>query len=180
MNRLLIVLSTVLLFFVTSALHAQEKSSDESQIEIGGGLAFAKSFSGDDFSGVSNFGLMGKARIRLKDELLLSPSIVYFFPNDAYEALSMFSINGDVHYAFELDGFTLYPLAGINFSMARYENEFIGSRSESQLGLNLGGGGMYHITEDLHAFGELKAVIVGDQVGGARGVLSFGVLVSIK
>lgn len=73
--------------------------------------------------------------------------------------LWMFDINGNYNFPVG-DGFTLYPLAGLNVTTVSWkvDNE---RDSDSELGVNIGGGASYDINDKLDAFLEVK-YILGD------------------
>jgi hypothetical protein len=86
-----------------------------------------------------DFGLGGYARIpvpSLAAGLSIVPSFVYYFPGDDLDA---WEINGDVSYAFQVSEDTPvlpFALAGLNILNVGAE----GFDSETEIGLNLGGG----------------------------------------
>jgi hypothetical protein len=129
----------------------------------------------DDF----DFGIGGFASIpvpSLDPNLSIVPSFVYFFPGDP---LGFFEINGDVMYQFEVSDETpVLPFAFAGLNVARYSVDIdgLGSGSNTEIGLNLGGGIKFR-AESLEPFAGAKFEIqdgsgfvifggVGFQVGG--------------
>jgi len=160
----------VILFFMTICLVLSH-----AQIELGGGLAFGTE--------IENLGIQARGRISLDENFKIVPNLTYFFTddNELFDT-NYFSIDGDVHYVFDLESVELYPLAGINIGIVRVEYDGPGSSnidsddSDTELGLNIGGGALYQINDQLTGFGELKFVISDfDQA-----VITAGVLVSLN
>ncbi len=144
----------------------------QAQLELGGGLAF-----GTD---IENLGITAKGRFDINEELKVSPSITYFFTDDAgYIKTNLFSIDGDVHYVFVLESVELYPLAGLSIGIVSVDFDTPGfdtDASDTEVGLNLGGGVRYGFTENIIGFGEIKIVVGGfDQV-----IITAGVLVPLN
>ncbi len=84
---------------------------------------------------------------------------------------NIWMIDLDGHYNFGAGGFTVYPLAGINFT--GFRREFNDSESSNtEIGLNLGGGASVEFADKIGAFAEIK-YILGD---ADQGVVSFGLL----
>ncbi len=95
----------------------------------------------DDF----DFGIGGFVGIpvpSLDENLSIIPSFVYFFPDP--DNLSVWEINGDVVYSFEVSDETPvlpFAFAGLNITRASVDlGGTFGSVSNSEVGLNLGGG----------------------------------------
>ena len=112
------------------------------QIDVGGGLSI---FSDN----VTNLALQGRAQFGITESIRVAPSFNFIFGD-----FSGTEINGDLHYLFNVtESVTVYPLAGLGLTSG-------GGRSN--LGLNLGGGANFGITETLKIFAELKTVLLID------------------
>lgn len=123
-------------------------------------------------SEVESAGIGVKFNYGLTDQIRLSPSFNYFLENDG---LSAWEVNADAHYLFNVaPGITVYPLAGLTFTHWKFDLadalgiEGIGSvlgdtsSSDSKLGINIGGGIDYKLTDQLSLGLELKYGIVND------------------
>lgn len=95
----------------------------------------------DDLEAIGVGGFLGIAIPQLAPGFAVVPNIAIFFPDDP---LSFFEINGDVMYTFpvsETSPVEPFAFAGLNW--ARSSIDFggtTGSVSDSDIGLNLGGG----------------------------------------
>lgn len=123
---------------------------------------------------------------QLQEEIDIAAGFTFFLP-DSYQSSgfggnyevksSMWMFDVDGHYIFDLDGFIVYPLAGLNFTTYKVKYEGIGFNdiSNTEFGLNIGGGAEYGFSDKLKAFGELKYIISSyDQA-----VINLGVLYTI-
>ncbi len=110
------------------------------QISIGGGLVL----------GASDLGLQGRLQKTINETIDGSASFTFFLVDGG----TVWSIDADAHYVLSnSDGLTLYPLAGLNFF-----HFSSGGFSDTDIGLNLGGGATYELQESLKLFAELKYV----------------------
>ena len=165
------------LFALTLLLASLFAAQDTfAQIKAGGGLVFG--------SEISQLGIDVRGEYHIDENWVVVPNVNFFFSDK--ETISVFevkttltTINFDGHYLFPMqdDRFDLYPLAGINISIVNVKNDFNDfDESETELGLNIGGGGQYEINDLLTAFAEIKYVIGDfDQL-----VIGGGILVTIK
>ncbi|MCB0620041.1 MAG: hypothetical protein KDC41_15295, partial [Saprospiraceae bacterium] len=69
------------------------------------------------------------------------------------------TLNVDGHYLFLNESFLVYALAGLNLAFVSVDLGAFGDASDSELGLNLGGGIQLPITDALGLLGEVKYVI---------------------
>jgi opacity protein-like surface antigen len=120
----------------------------------------------------------------------LSPSFTYFLPNvSKYSSLTggsskhvvscmMFDVNG--HYVLNsLDRFEIYALAGLDFTFLRnkmvseyLETTYKDASSESAIGLNIGAGTYFKLTDQFDIYGEAKYIVSKyDQFVFTAGVL---------
>ena len=152
---------------------------------LGGGIALSSGFPfhnmpfDENKSGVIALSLKGNFKI--KTPLHISPSLTVFYPHITQLQTSkttvttfMFDING--HYVFSyLEKFEPYGLAGLNVLFA-YKKEATGltvfKESDNPVGINLGVGTYFKLTEKLDLFGEVKYIFSKyDQFMANGGVL---------
>lgn len=130
---------------MTTMTQAQTKGDMEAGVQFAYGT-------GDSFS---NVGIGAKFRYTIVDNVRIEPSFTYFLKKDY---VSMWDVSANAHYLFGLnDRFTLYPLAGIGITGVK-----VGDASDSEFGVNLGGGVDYDLSQNLVLNGELKYKIGGD------------------
>ncbi|MDY5320754.1 MAG: outer membrane beta-barrel protein [Prevotella sp.] len=120
---------------------------------------------------VKNIGLGAKYQYNVTDAIRLEAVGDYYLKKDGF---SMFDINLNGHYLFPVsDKVTLYPLVGINYTSWKqddvfglgdngsddyyeYESADNPSMSGSSIGLNIGGGVQYKLTNHIRIGAELK------------------------
>lgn len=123
----------VLLFAMTCGAVLIAPSTVRAQVTVGPLAAFHD----DDIDfGVGAFASIPAAS--LSPGLSVAPSFVLYFPDGA----SFFEVNGDIVYEFDMPSETSalpFVMAGLNVARLSLDNVF-GSFSETELGLNLGGG----------------------------------------
>lgn len=150
LKKMVLVMSMAV---VTIFAYGQEKGD----IAVGGNIGVGL----DDFN---NFGLTAKFQWNITDELRLEPSTGYYFENDNVD---MWDMNINLHYLFKPTNLiNLYPLAGFTILHADY------GRSDTEFGVNLGGGIDFKLTNNFSIGAELKYQLVPDW---NRFVLSAGV-----
>ena len=121
---------------------------------------------GTDF--IKNLSVGVKFNYNFTDQFQLSPSFNYYLPKDGF---SVFVFDADLHYLFDVASkLVVYPLAGVNFSS--WNNVFSfsdddypddgGSSSDKHIGLNLGGGFGYELSDNLIFGLELKYWIISN------------------
>ncbi|MDX1586770.1 MAG: outer membrane beta-barrel protein [Balneolaceae bacterium] len=127
--------------------------------KLGGGLLYGTE--------VESVGLQVNGVYRFNEEWAGEADLGIYFPGDDTGLDSFWEINANAQYLFYLEEeFHLYGLGGLNVSTA----ENILGNTNSELGINLGAGGEYHL-ENLSIFGELKYIIGDfDQLGLGAGV----------
>lgn len=152
-----------LLFLSTPHANAQETND----IKLGVGLIYGNQ--------IENLGIRADGYYRISDEFRAGAALGYFFPDDVGTAkINYFEIDFNGNYIFNEDNdLMFYGLAGLNLLIQTVNFDAGGSDSQSELGLNLGGGLEYQL--DFGAiFGELKFAGLGgdaDQLvlgGGLR------------
>lgn len=115
------------------------------------------------------FGFVGRYNIdrHFRPELTLN-----FYPENN-NGLSSWDFDVNLHYLCPITSrFKLYPMGGLGIISYRHEPDHHSS-TDTQLGLNLGGGMEYHITGSLHFNAELVYQIVDDY---SRPVLNLGLV----
>ncbi|HEY9125260.1 MAG TPA: outer membrane beta-barrel protein [Bacteroidales bacterium] len=129
---------------------------------MGAGLALgskaAISDEGDDKMG---FGININALAQIVEKIDAEVSLSYYFPSEPVDGikfqLTTISLNG--HYNFIAEkNMTVYGLAGLNYSIGKVEMERFGtsiSDDESEIGLNLGAGGAFGITDNIDLTGQV-------------------------
>lgn len=133
---------------------------------------------------MQNIGLGLKYQYNITDAIRLEGVGNYYLKTDG---LSMWDINVNGHYLFNVtDKLTLYPLVGINYThwkqddfLSSYSDDemddyegFSSSYSDSSVGLNLGGGIQYHVTDRIKIGAEIKFQTIS---GGNTAVLGLGI-----
>ncbi|HEX5171566.1 MAG TPA: outer membrane beta-barrel protein [Cyclobacteriaceae bacterium] len=146
-------------------------ASAQTQTRVGGLLGF-----GTD-SDYGNVGIGGIAEFLLNEKMAISPSLVFFFPKDESGVkFSLWELNANFNYYFlDESSVSLYGLAGLIFQGAKVKYEYLGdsySDSDTNVGLNLGIGSNFHVSNDkILPFAELKYVITdADQLEIFAGV----------
>jgi len=174
--------TTLLLLLITSLTSAQ--------IKIGGKLSYGTE--------IESLGIGAKAIYELDENFSLSGELNYFFGSNTNSTInvqgfdigeqevetSLTTLNTDLHYNLSnLNDLSLYAIGGLNFSFysteLSSENNFPGvggqssfDNSETFIGLNLGIGGSYPITDNLNAISELKYIINDlDQIVFSAGIV---------
>ena len=110
-------------------------------------------------------------RYNILDKVRLAPSAMYTFKSDYSHA---FYVNADAHYLTRItDKATLYPLAGVGFSVRKWDpfvidelEHFLGnddSGTRTRVGLNLGFGGEMRITKDIILGAEFRYYLTSDR-----------------
>lgn len=129
------------------------------QTRVGGLLGFG--------SEIESLAIGGLAEFMIKDNMGISPQLVFFFgkDEDGYKQ-SLWEINGNFNYYFMQEEVDLYGLAGLNLANWKVKVDDFGfgigeySTTGTELGLNLGLGANFHVSNDkILPFGELKYVI---------------------
>ena len=125
----------------------------------------------------SNIGLGVKYQNNITDAIRLEAVGDYYLKTDGF---SMFDVNVNGHYLFPLsDKVTVYPLVGINYTSWKQES-FISYGEEhggldikdSSIGLNIGGGIQYKLTDKIRIGAELKYQTIS---GASTAVIGAGV-----
>ncbi|MCC5932157.1 MAG: outer membrane beta-barrel protein [Cyclobacteriaceae bacterium] len=154
-----------LLFSATSLFIASDLKA---QTGLGGGFSYGNR--------IERLGLDLRADFKLNDRWALSPKAHLFFPQSTGNITERWtSFNLDVHYLLNLENIMfLYPIAGINVTAWSRENRRLNSQiNGSEIGINLGLGGLFKIAGNIDGFMEVKYTAI-QRVEQA--VVSFGIL----
>jgi len=135
-------------------------------------LGFAKSQSIGLMLGygskIEQIGIGANAEFGLTEKLKIAPSFLYYFTEDHdFVKTNLWELNGNVNYYFIDDNdLGVYGLGGLNYTHISVKSDYgagfgYGSYSASsgKIGVNLGAGLNYNISERLSPYAELKFVI---------------------
>jgi hypothetical protein len=154
----------IVLGLAAAALLAAIPRGVDAQVQIGPTLAFH-----DDF----DFGIGATVSAQapgLGEGIGFMADFIVFFPDtDGYD---YFEINGNVTYSFPLAESTVLPFAlgGLNIARASYDAGTLGDGSNTEIGLNLGGGIVFDA-------GSFRPAIGGRfEVNGGEGFVLFATL----
>ena len=135
-----------------------------------------------DGEGAPNFGIGAKFQYNVTDPIRLDGSFTFYFPKK-YDFLggsitnSMWNIDLNGHWLFPLsDQLNLYPLAGLAIAGIKVKGKGDGgsaSISDTFVGINLGGGVDYKLSDTLFLNGELKLQTMD---GGSDLFISAGIV----
>jgi hypothetical protein len=105
----------------------------------------------------NSIGIEAKANFGVTDQISISPSFDYFLVDSAYDG-TMFMICADGHYNFEVgEGFVAYPLIGLNYLSISGNGYSWGTG----VGLNIGGGATYGLSDSMKLYAEAKYMRTG-------------------
>lgn len=124
-------------------------------------------------SEIKSVAIGAKFNYGITDQIRVSPSFNYFLEKDG---LSAWEVNADVHYLFNVaPKVSVYPLAGLTFTGWTFDwggmfedlegfeiEEESTSNTETKLGVNLGGGIGYRVTNNIGIGLELKYSVISD------------------
>lgn len=149
-----LVVAVACLCLTPNALQAQEKTA-------GLGLAYGTE--------IESLGIQLNGQYFLTENWAITPSFVYFLPKEAYQDYKMkwFEINLNGSYYFNLESQSVRPYAtgGINITMVSVpvpNFDFFSGTGEienetySEVGLSIGGGADFMVSDNLIPFGELR------------------------
>ncbi|MEQ6166711.1 MULTISPECIES: porin family protein [unclassified Ekhidna] len=172
MKKLLFTVALVtLVAFTTTA-------QDQGEMRIGGGLALGTKAAIDEGGSKAGIGINVGGEYFVTDIISIAPSFTYFFPSSVeffgQELKSQASsLNIDGRYYFGDSDMQLYGLAGIGVGFASAEAN--GEKaSDSKVGLNIGGGLNYPLSDGMFLNGQIKYNTPYEQL-----VINAGVLFNI-
>ncbi len=160
MKRIILTTLIVVLHFGYNA-QAQEDT------RIGAFLAYGTE--------IENVGIGANAEFPILENFTISPSFIYYFPKEEIGIkINWFELNANLNYYFvDQDDISAYALGGLNYSSVKvtFDQPWLGSfsNSDGRIGLNLGGGINFKISDNIIPFAEIKYVIIdgGQLVAGA-------------
>jgi len=166
MKKLLAIVFATAFIYGTSAVtdHTYAQGSvQEGDFKAGVGLAIS---SGVGFSGLDNdIGIRADGYYAFTDVIRGGGDFTFYFPSSEGDVdLTVWELNFNGHYIFlDEEGLIVYALGGINITGITVDvpevdtgfGTFGGSTSESEFGLNLGGGVEYAL-DFADLFGEVK------------------------
>ena len=139
-NNLCVLLA---LLFVTNTVQAQ--------LKVGGGLAY-----GFD---IEDLALQGRGVYGINEHFRGEADFSYYL--EGTDGLSYWEFNLNANYMIiNAGGFDIYALAGLNFFHFSTET-ILGNFSDTDTGLNIGGGAEMGLTDSVNLFGEAKFALGG-------------------
>lgn len=145
------LMAAIALIATLSSSHAASAQMSKDQLSYGGKLGYV---SENTSASIAAF-----CQYSFSEHLRIAPEIGYVFRHNDKEALTV-DINAHMPLTFSDDAFSLYPLAGLNFSSWRchYLGEDLAKHGHSynRLGLNLGAGFDLRLNDRLKLVVEAK------------------------
>lgn len=143
-----------IIFFSNSNALAQE-----GQFKVGGGLAYGLE--------AEAIGVQAKGVYGFTDEIDGAVDFIIFFP----DMIDWWELNVNAHYNFLAEeGTRVYGLGGLNYTTLSFDAGGFGSFSQSEVGLNIGGGAEFDV-DFASLYTEAKFVISNaDQLSLAAGL----------
>ncbi|HEX7015898.1 MAG TPA: outer membrane beta-barrel protein [Cyclobacteriaceae bacterium] len=141
----------------TALLATMVSLAASAQTRVGGLLGYG--------SEIESLALGGVAEFMIKDNMGISPQLVFFFgKKDNNVKQSLWEINGNFNYYFLQEEVDLYGILGLNFANYKVKVDVPGfgseSATDSEIGLNIGIGSNFNVSNDnIKPFAELKYVI---------------------
>lgn len=160
MKRLISVVMLMVGLFLS--LNDSIKAQD---LKVGGGLVLGTGvFEFDDLD--NDLGIRVEGLYYINEEIRTSADLTYFFPKSEGDVdASLLGVNINAHYIFyNKEELTAYGLGGLNIAVVTIDTPsqtvpgfgtFGGSDSETEVGLNLGGG-IEYMLDFVDLFGEAK------------------------
>lgn len=149
MKKLLSVSFIVLSLLLVS--HSTSFAQNHGPTKLGVGILYG--------SEVETAGIQANATFRVSPRVAIAPDISIFFPDDEDTPVfidNWWTANLNGHFMLDVDpDYHIYGLGGLNVTTIGFEGS---DESESELGLNLGLGGEYHLN-GFSLFSELKYVV---------------------
>lgn len=149
MKKLLSVSFIVLSLLLVS--HSTSFAQNHGPTKLGVGVLYG--------SEVETVGIQANATFRVSERVAIAPDVSIFFPDDEDTPVfidSWWAVNLNGHFMLDTDpDYHIYGLGGLNVTTIEFEGS---DDSESELGLNLGLGGEYHL-DGFSLFSELKYIV---------------------
>lgn len=110
-------------------------------------------------SEIESLGIGARYQYGILDQLRAEVGLNYFFEHNH---MSWWDVNINTHYLLNLwnEQLHFYPLAGLNYTMVNYKGEKDAKGEENHVGMNVGAGLEYEITEHFGASFEYRHTIV--------------------
>ncbi|MEX2574021.1 MAG: hypothetical protein WD317_06975 [Balneolaceae bacterium] len=126
----------------------------EAQYTVGGGLMYG--------SEIEQFGIRADGFYTINEDFRIGATLGYFFPDEFNgTSFNWFDLDFNGNYFFlNEDELSLYGLGGLNFAFLSINNDNAPNYSETEVGLNLGGG-LEYMLDFASLFGELKLAGLG-------------------
>ena len=131
------------------------------QFMAGAGLAWG--------SEIEQPGIKVQGIYDLNNVINLGADFIYYFPNSSSGFdFNWWEFNANRHYVFKVNNFMFYGLAGLNIAGLSFDTPTItgpfgtiggGDVSNTEIGLNIGVGGLYPVSNNINLDGELKYVL---------------------
>ena len=127
-------------FFCAALALSSSESLAQGQTRIGGQLAFGTKDLGIGFGARGEFSITDNISIVPKFTYYLGKSEDTGFGDARFSA---WALDADAHYYFTTDGTNFYGLAGLAYNTVTASVPFLGSVSDSEIGLNIGAGASF-------------------------------------
>lgn len=159
-----IILTSFVLFGLILTLNTTSYAQESSDVKIGGGIIYGLE--------VEAIGVQAGAKYAFTPDISGAADFAIYFP-DNYDWWEL-NANGHYHF-FAEEGTKVYGLAGLNYSTWSFDiGSGMGSVSNSEVGLNLGGGAEFGV-DFADIYTELKYILgSADQLAISAG-LRFGI-----
>lgn len=170
-------MKTLRTIFLLTCLSIGVVFTAHAQTQLGAGLIYGGE--------IEKLGIKAEGIHAINDDFRVAADISYFFPEEGSGggfdlSVTWWAINFNGHYLFvNEESLRAYALAGLNIGIITAKASYMGdseSESDSELGLNLGGGIEIPVNT-ISFFGELKLAGLGGD--GEQVVIGAGVRVPI-
>ncbi len=146
-----LILTSCVLFGMMFMFNSNSYAQESSDILVGGGLIYGTE--------VEAIGIQAGGKYAFTPEISGAADFAIYFP-DNYD---WWELNANVHYNFLAeDGMKVYGLGGLNYATLSVSYDLgewgSGSTSNSEVGLNLGGGAEFDV-DFANVYTELKYVL---------------------
>ena len=109
---------------------------------------------------IESLGIGVKYQYNITNNIRLEPSMNYFFENDGVD---QFDLNANVHYLLPMaSNVRVYPFAGLTFARWDFGTHHYDGGDVTRLGVNVGGGAEFDLTNKFMLNVELKYQFVSD------------------
>lgn len=141
-----LILTSCVLFGLMFTFNSNSYAQEASDFKVGGGIAYGTE--------AEAIGIQAGAKYAFTPEISGAADFTIYFP----EHMDMWALNANAHYDFFAeDNITVYGLGGLNYTTMSVDFGG-GSISDSDVGLNLGGGAEFGV-DFANIYTELKYVL---------------------